>query len=537
MSNITINPTMNVNDSKSLSENNDLKESDPTIVEEINSNSWEEEEIESDSVKASEILLATFILDSREFGINVNHVREAIKYTGEIIELPTSIDIIDGIINLRGSIIPILNLRKRFGLKNIPLNTNSRIALTKCKGRYFGLLFDDINEVIRVKSTHINAIKNKNEDKDMCENGIVSLDQGSRIIQILAPDLLFNKYDLPLISNKISEERQVQVVNKTKCITFMLNGLEYAVAVNSIQEIIKIPEISKRVNIGEYIRGVISLRGALISLVDLRLYLGLKEKAPDSDSRIIILFGEFTCGILVDSIKEVIDFEVSKILKIPRYDQNRLHQAFEGVINLSDHRNIIHLDFQKFFSEEDKKQIIQNIVLHQEETSSEKNQAIQETNQEKTSDSKVYITFKLDDIFAVDILILQEIIGYSNDIVSLPGKKDYIHGILNLRENVIPIINLRKYYNLKPYSHIDETKIIILKEYSSYIGIMVDEIIEIVKVANAQCNRFSKKLFAKTVDQMKGHITDIMKLTNREGEEKTIMVLDTSVLFNEVKES
>jgi purine-binding chemotaxis protein CheW len=93
--------------------------------------------------------LATFFLDREEYGVDVRHVQEIRRVT-EITQVPRAPDFIKGVINLRGRIIPVIDLKKKLGLGEVIETKLSRIVVITLKGRLLGLLVDGASQVLRV---------------------------------------------------------------------------------------------------------------------------------------------------------------------------------------------------------------------------------------------------------------------------------------------------------------------------------------------------------------------------------------------------
>ncbi|RMG05334.1 MAG: purine-binding chemotaxis protein CheW [Nitrospirae bacterium] len=91
----------------------------------------------------------TFWLGSEEYGINILNVQEIIKPT-EITVVPNSPTHIEGVINLRGRVIPVINLRKKFLLQGQEGTTSTKIMVVEANGKTVGLLVDRVNEVLRI---------------------------------------------------------------------------------------------------------------------------------------------------------------------------------------------------------------------------------------------------------------------------------------------------------------------------------------------------------------------------------------------------
>jgi purine-binding chemotaxis protein CheW len=104
---------------------------------------------------SSEIIqLVSFELAQEEYGIEVLKVREIIR-TVSITHMPNSPAHIEGIINLRGKIIPIVSLRRKFGLEESDSDTRTRIVVMDVNGALMGFIVDSVSEVIRISSSEI----------------------------------------------------------------------------------------------------------------------------------------------------------------------------------------------------------------------------------------------------------------------------------------------------------------------------------------------------------------------------------------------
>jgi purine-binding chemotaxis protein CheW len=100
--------------------------------------------------------LATFFLGREEYGVDVRLVQEIIRVS-EITQVPRAPDFINGVINLRGRIIPVVDLKKKLGLGVVEIVRTSRIVVVKIKERLVGLLVDGASQVLRVPVSAIEA--------------------------------------------------------------------------------------------------------------------------------------------------------------------------------------------------------------------------------------------------------------------------------------------------------------------------------------------------------------------------------------------
>lgn len=100
------------------------------------------------------IQLVSFELADEEYGIDVLMVREIIRMP-DITKMPNSPDYVEGIINLRGTVVPIISLRKRFGLSERAVNRQSRILVMEVGDCLTGFVVDAVAEVIRISASEI----------------------------------------------------------------------------------------------------------------------------------------------------------------------------------------------------------------------------------------------------------------------------------------------------------------------------------------------------------------------------------------------
>jgi purine-binding chemotaxis protein CheW len=100
--------------------------------------------------------LATFFLGREEYGVDVRLVQEIIRVT-EITQVPRAPEFIKGVINLRGRIIPVVDLKKKLGLGEVEVARVSRIVVVKIKERLIGLLVDGASQVLKVPVSTIEA--------------------------------------------------------------------------------------------------------------------------------------------------------------------------------------------------------------------------------------------------------------------------------------------------------------------------------------------------------------------------------------------
>ena len=102
------------------------------------------------TANAAELLqLVSFHLGGEEYGIEILSVQEIIRMM-ELTRVPNSPDFVEGVINLRGKVIPVIGMRKRFNMPAIEHTQQARIIVVEVDGHDVGFVVDAVNEVLRI---------------------------------------------------------------------------------------------------------------------------------------------------------------------------------------------------------------------------------------------------------------------------------------------------------------------------------------------------------------------------------------------------
>ncbi len=132
---------------------------------------------------AEEIQVVVFKLASETYAIEIAKVKEIIVMQS-VTGIPCTSEFIEGILNLRGHVIPIFNLRRRFGLREEETTKNSRMIVVEVNGNTVGMAVNSVSEVLRIP---LESIEKTSEmitytiDEDFIE-GIAKLEEGLIIL-------------------------------------------------------------------------------------------------------------------------------------------------------------------------------------------------------------------------------------------------------------------------------------------------------------------------------------------------------------------
>jgi purine-binding chemotaxis protein CheW len=104
----------------------------------------------------AEVQMVVFKLEKEEFAVDIHQVKEVLKMS-RVTPLPQSAHYIEGVINLRGEVIPVVDLRKRFELPEGERAEQTRIIIVEIQDSNVGLIVDSVSEVLRLSSSAIQS--------------------------------------------------------------------------------------------------------------------------------------------------------------------------------------------------------------------------------------------------------------------------------------------------------------------------------------------------------------------------------------------
>ncbi len=110
-----------------------------------------------------DVQVAAFKLLKEEYGVNILNVQE-IKVLTDITRVPFAPDYIKGVINLRGSVLPVIDLKRRIGLEDAPYTDATRIIIMKIGEFSIGMIVDAVTEVLTISGQDINAAKDVSDN-------------------------------------------------------------------------------------------------------------------------------------------------------------------------------------------------------------------------------------------------------------------------------------------------------------------------------------------------------------------------------------
>jgi purine-binding chemotaxis protein CheW len=141
-----------------------------------------------------EVQLVCFRLNQEEYAFNIMQVQEIIRLR-DVTSVPNTKEYVEGIINLRGAIVPIVDMRRRFGLNQEDRTEQNRIVISHINGMIIGFIVDAVSEVLRISRRSVEpppeAISGV---QSQFIDGVGKLNEGQRMLIMVNLDSLMSDY-------------------------------------------------------------------------------------------------------------------------------------------------------------------------------------------------------------------------------------------------------------------------------------------------------------------------------------------------------
>ena len=159
------------------------------------------------AVAGAEMQLVVFELGDESYGVDISRVQD-INRMQEITEIPHAPESVVGVINLRGRVIPVIDLRKRFGLPDAVHTKDTRIVVVHLEGNLIGVIVDAVSQVLRIPADIVEPPSPVLAGVDSRYlRGIAKLDD--RLVILLDLDFVLSRREQEAISEVLAEAEEV----------------------------------------------------------------------------------------------------------------------------------------------------------------------------------------------------------------------------------------------------------------------------------------------------------------------------------------
>jgi purine-binding chemotaxis protein CheW len=409
------------------------------------------------------------------------------------VRVPLAPAALEGLANLRGKVLPIISLRHLFGFPELAHSDSSR-ALVIDVGQPLGFVVDRVSSVVGVDSSQIEAVGQLSTTmntevlsgliKGVADHPTIMVLDFAKLIerefaQIAA---ISQKTGLAGAEHTSTQSEDEDSSDELQLVSFDVDGQEYGIAIEDVQEIVQVPEAVIHVpHSDSHVLGVMTLRSRLLPLVILRSMFGLPPCELDDKSRIVVLtLGGVSVGVVVDSVSEVLRVSKSGVDPLPPLLVREGNMAeITSICRLDNGKRMVSImTARNLFNNSAIKEAL-NAVTEKEQ---EVNQNAVEVDDQLDDDEQVVI-FRLDkEEFGAPIASVQEIVRVPENLIRVPQAPSFVEGVINLRGTVLPVIDLRRRLGLNEVERSDRLRIMVFLISGVRTGFIVDQVAEVLRI-------------------------------------------------------
>lgn len=472
-------------------------------------------------------LYGSFFLGGQEFALDAACIREVVALPARLTRLPLSPACLEGIFMLRGCAIPVLNLARIFDPDAPQAGCGQRVAIIEHEEVLVGLVFDATGEVLRVPSEQRHGLAQAGRAGVIA--GALALAQGARLVQVLDPGALVridnvSQARVQAAVRDAERTRFLRRVQGRKALAFRAGGLDFALALDAVQEIIRVPELRSSVMLGKLCKGWFDLRGQAVGVVDLGALLQCTSGAADPDGRriLVVRLEDGLLGLLVDTVDDIRPYFDNDVLPIPMLGTRRA-AMFRGCLPNPEQGDLLFLAHQHIFSETELAEICAG---HRRLYQHVLNGGLQVAHKVRR---QVYLAFSLDSRWVADIGQVREIVALPDTFTRPPGLPDCVQGMMHLRQQMICLVDLRRLYGMPDQPEdatAAERRVLVLEHEGERYGVIVDRVDSILSLPDSRRRLSPQLLRVNGPQDMRRDAAEVLDVPGDDGGDAVLTLFD-----------
>jgi len=460
--------------------------------------------LQSEDVDDGTSQFVTFAVGSEVFAVPIAEVQEIVRVPG-VTHVPLSPDNLEGLANLRGTTLPIVSLRSVFNCPEKENDDSTRVLVIN-HGILLGFIVDEVSSVVSVENSQIEGV----ESIECAVNagflsGVIKNIGGHQMVMVLdfenvlksqfsvLEDSIRSKVNNSVSDSHLESQETDDNSDQLHLVSFAVDGQEYAIAIEQVQEIVQVPEqIIQVPNSAPQVLGVMTLRNNLLPLVSLRHMFSLKVEPLNEHNRIVVINlsqgtdrrAGTSVGIVTDTVNEVLRVDRSIVDELPA-----VLAADHAMVDISaigrldgGKRLVSFISAETMFNSKAVKDAIK-MVDSQEVDIAMDDQFLEQQDDAGNDDEEQVVIFSLGgEEFGVPINTVNEIVRVPETLIKVPKAPAFVEGVINLRGAVLPVIDQRRRFGLEAIERNDRQRIVVFSIGGTMTGFIVDSVSQVFKI-------------------------------------------------------
>jgi len=442
------------------------------------------------AVQTSSTRFLTFRVDEQLYALRATDVSEVIRVPA-MARIPQGPPALLGIANLRGMVLPVAGLRELLGRKAAPGISTAR-AIVLDIGAPVALVVDEVAALETSADDQIETRQNELSAEGAEKlSGAFAFGPARQVAKILDIKALLEDAFANLARGKRQERKAGPAVRLAHAaasasskdsellVTFEVAGQEFALPLDAVQEIIPAPaEITAVARADDVVLGITSVRNTLLPLLSLRGLLGFlaARESSDREKVVVVKIGNTQVGLVADRARAIIAADADLVDPVPPVlaaragGESRIRAVYRG----DEGRRLISiLSPEQLFREDVMRRLTATHATQKAPTM----QADARSQQES-----IFLVFRLgDDEFGLPIDTVVEVAQVPENITRVPKTPKFLEGVVNLRGEVLPVVDQRRRFDLPKLDDTEGRKLVVIKTERHRAGLIVDSVSDVLR--------------------------------------------------------
>jgi purine-binding chemotaxis protein CheW len=435
----------------------------------------------------------TFRLDDAIWGLPLAEVQEITRMP-DVVRVPRSPNSLTGLANLRGTVLPVADLRRLMRFADAPPSESARVVVLD-RGFPIGFKVDGMASLVSVEASRIEPPDQVGSAIDPAMlRGMFRGTGGTGTTRILDPDALLRRdFGQRRASGGAPVRRQgpdaaparepkaaAASADALVVVSFLLGRQEYAFPLARVREILPLPDAVSAVPRAETaVLGVTTIRDELVPLLSLHALLGfpLPDRSDERPRVIVVSYGRTSVGLVADRTRDILRIDPSLVDAVPTMLSRGDGTAeLQAICRLDGGRRLVSvLSPDRLFRHD----IVTDVVAEGDCA----REAEMAGDRRAGTDEQQFIVFRLDrEEYAVPIDAVDEVTRRPDALTRVPKAPEFIEGVMNLRGTVIPVVDQRRRFDLPAAESTDRQRVIVITFDGLRAGFLVDGASELVKI-------------------------------------------------------
>lgn len=394
-----------------------------------------------------------------------------------------------GLANRRGSVLPVASVRALLGRQETAITQTARLIVLRTASP-IALAVDEVINLCRVAG---NKVQNAEADvaAEAGEHLSGVFESGAGITKILdVAELLRRGFVQNVPRRQTAAPRAVSKnaatssteIFRQRLVTFDVAGQEYAFPLDCVREIFTVPESLTVVpGSDDAVRGVMPYRDGLLPLLSLRRLLSLPSVGFSREKVLIVSVGDVLIGFVADQTRAVLSVDPDRVEPAPAVLAARAggEMQIREIYRANEGRLVSILAPERLFREDAVRKL-----TNSETTMKAKAEV---ASQHAGAAILCFLVFRLDDNeFALPVDAVDEVARVPDQITRLPKTPKFLEGVINLRGDVLPVIDQRRRFDMPATTTGAGRRLVVIRSGAHRAGLIVDSVSEVLRCSPDQ---------------------------------------------------